>query len=102
MIISDCHFDGVVLSVIFFIDSFQNFYNTVLLDSNKTIDDPFCQQDRSENVTSTSLRKRKDTSPITGTLTDDDNLKMSRQSWKRILLLVIAITVHNIPGMWTQ
>ena len=23
---------------------------------------------------------------------------MSHQSWRRILLLIIAITVHNIPG----
>jgi len=24
----------------------------------------------------------------------------SRQSWRRIVLLIIAITVHNIPGDW--
>ena len=26
---------------------------------------------------------------------------MSHQSWRRILLLIIAITVHNIPGWYT-
>lgn len=29
---------------------------------------------------------------------DDKLLKQSADKWKRILLLVIAITVHNIPG----
>lgn len=34
-------------------------------------------------------------------LSDEDYSKLHKQSdekWKRILLLVIAITVHNIPG----
>lgn len=31
---------------------------------------------------------------------EDDKLhKQAAEKWKRILLLVIAITVHNIPGM---
>ena len=29
---------------------------------------------------------------------DEKELKQQAEKWKRILLLVIAITVHNIPG----
>ena len=30
---------------------------------------------------------------------DEDRSVRTNQSWRRILLLIIAITVHNIPGL---
>ena len=30
---------------------------------------------------------------------DEDRSVQTNQSWRRILLLIIAITVHNIPGL---
>lgn len=29
---------------------------------------------------------------------DEEEMRLRKQSWKRILLMIIAITVHNIPG----
>ena len=52
----------------------------------------------SNSVASAEVRKRRtvlesspDNSPETKSITKED-------SWRRILLLIIAITVHNIPG----
>jgi hypothetical protein len=32
----------------------------------------------------------------------EDMSTSQNTSWKRILLLIIAITVHNIPGIYTD
>lgn len=37
---------------------------------------------------------------LVGKEKNDEDEKKRRGSWKRILLLVIAITVHNIPGKY--
>lgn len=46
------------------------------------------------------MRHRKPGLPAADTDTAQKDLEYSRaQSWRRILLLIIAITVHNIPGI---
>ena len=56
----------------------------------------------SEVFESVRQRRGQQTSGTTDQIQQDKNQneeqRLRDQSWKRILLLIIAITVHNIPG----
>ena len=72
---------------------------------NKANDGVKLESNISESVLtddpSTAVRRRKQLhNGVDVTEDESDQATMSRQSWKRILLLVIAITVHNIPGVY--
>lgn len=60
------------------------------------------EETSSEVFESVRQRRAQQTSRTTDQIKQDKNQneeqQLRDQSWKRILLLIIAITVHNIPG----
>ena len=81
----------------------QNIYEYLLM--NKANDGVKLESNIDESVLTddppTAVRRRKQLqNGVDVTEDESDQVTMSRQSWKRILLLVIAITVHNIPGVY--
>ncbi len=49
-------------------------------------------------TTSLRARRRNISSSSTQSVDDDGRSTVGRANWRRILLLIVAITVHNIPG----
>ena len=62
----------------------------------------------SERDLSSYTRKRHGKEAPSDSAIDSDTkrpavtVEEKRRSWRRILLLIVAITVHNIPGMFTR
>lgn len=66
---------------------------------------PFQKSSKDGNVTKRKIKTQMaDEEELSYGLSEDDDksAKQASDKWKRILLLVIAITVHNIPGILIQ
>ena len=67
-------------------------------DSTEYINDGIEIMDHNLVLDTDTVRQRKRESTIPVGVVNNNERARSKQSWRRILLLIIAITVHNIPG----